>query len=159
MYYTPCIRNRVEEYLRAHDWKYEMDEDRGGLIMNVSLNNTKLQECGILILLRKDYYIVYATTDIRAGEDCRDKVADYLSRVNYGLRFGNFELDMIDGEIRFKTFVDCGKDCDCMPTDAVIERSLRSPRSALETYGDSLLAVMFGFMTPEEAVQKAEERK
>ena len=156
MSYSPCIRATLEKYLYSHHWSYEYDEEKGALRMTVALKNSKLQECGVMIQLRDQYFIVYATTDIRAGEDCREKVADYLSRVNYGLRWGNFELDMSDGEIRYKVLVDCGKDCDSMPSDSVIEHSLYYPISAMEKYGDSLLGVMFGFMTPVEAIEKAE---
>ena len=32
-------------------------------------------------------------------------VAEFLTRANYGLALGNFELDMEDGEINFKTIL------------------------------------------------------
>lgn len=156
MFYAPCIRESLENYLKKNRWQYNVDEEKNAIVMNMGLKKSKLQECGLLIYLRENYYIVYATTEIRAGEDCRDKVADYLSRANYGLRWGNFEIDMSDGEIRYKVLVDCGKDCDCMPSDSVIEHSLYYPISTMEKYGDNLLAVMFGFMTPTEAIEKAE---
>lgn len=30
------------------------------------------------------------------------RTAEFLTRANYGLVFGNFEMDMHDGEIRYK---------------------------------------------------------
>ena len=36
----------------------------------------------------------------------REAVALYLTRANYGLILGNFEFDLDDGELRFKTSVD-----------------------------------------------------
>jgi len=33
-------------------------------------------------------------------------VNEFLTRANYGLNIGNFEMDFQDGEIRFKTAID-----------------------------------------------------
>lgn len=35
-------------------------------------------------------------------------IADFITRANYGLPLGNFELDMNDGELNFKNTVDVG---------------------------------------------------
>lgn len=35
----------------------------------------------------------------------RPAVAEFLTRANYGLALGNFELDLDDGEINFKTIL------------------------------------------------------
>ena len=36
-------------------------------------------------------------------EDKRDVVCRYITRANYGLRNGNLEMDLDDGEVRYKT--------------------------------------------------------
>jgi hypothetical protein len=33
-------------------------------------------------------------------------MAEFLTRANYGMVIGNFEMDYADGEVRFKTSVD-----------------------------------------------------
>src|SRR3954466_14252381 len=38
----------------------------------------------------------------------RAEVAMFLTRANYGLPIGNFEIDLDDGEVRFKTSIDVG---------------------------------------------------
>ena len=99
-------------------------------------------------------FIVYALVNVRADEACRQAVSEYLHRANFGLRWGNFEIDMRDGEIRYKVLVDCGDDCDCLPTSSVIRRSIYFPASMLDKYGDGLLSVMYGFETPEAAATR-----
>jgi hypothetical protein len=42
----------------------------------------------------------------RVPEHRRLAMAEFLTRANYGLTIGNFELDFADGEVRFKTSVD-----------------------------------------------------
>ncbi|MEZ5253623.1 MAG: YbjN domain-containing protein [Microthrixaceae bacterium] len=49
---------------------------------------------------------VYVLTDVRVPEDRRLAVAELFTRANYGMRIGNFELDLRDGEVRYKSSVD-----------------------------------------------------
>jgi hypothetical protein len=50
--------------------------------------------------------IFYAVAATRAPEAARLRVAEFITRANYGLRIGNFELDFGDGEVRYKTSID-----------------------------------------------------
>ena len=38
-------------------------------------------------------------------ENKREMVSEYINRVNYGTILGNFEIDMNDGEVHYKTSV------------------------------------------------------
>lgn len=67
--------------------------------------------------------------------------------------FNNFEMDYRDGEIRFRVAVDCD---ECMPSSTVIRNSIIFPHQAFSKYGNGLLTVMFGVMTPEEAIKGIE---
>ena len=155
MSYGYFIKEAIEDFLKEDDWHYTFDEEKELIRMGINLNG-KIKECKLLVDLRDTYYYVYATISINADEDCRQKVAEYLTRANYGMRFGNFEMDMEDGEIRYKMTVDCGDDSDCIPTKSIIKRSIYTPASMMQKYGDELLAVMYGFMEPKEAIEKAE---
>jgi hypothetical protein len=42
----------------------------------------------------------------RVPETRRREVMEFLTRANYGLLLGNFELDLSDGEVRFKCALD-----------------------------------------------------
>ncbi len=52
--------------------------------------------------------VFYSLCPFTAPEDKRAAVAEFLTRANYGMVLGNFELDFEDGEIRFKTSVGLG---------------------------------------------------
>lgn len=43
-------------------------------------------------------------------EDRRLALAEFLTRANYGLFIGNFEMDWQDGEVRYKTSIDVAGD-------------------------------------------------
>lgn len=50
-------------------------------------------------------FVFYVLIPIKVTEDLRLAIAEYLTRVNYGLRIGNFEMDYEDGELRYKSAV------------------------------------------------------
>lgn len=49
--------------------------------------------------------IIYVRSSLRFPVGRRKQLAEYLTRSNYGLVLGNFELDMNDGEVRYKCSV------------------------------------------------------
>ena len=155
MSYSMSIRRAIERFLTADDWRYTVNEEKELIRMGVNINS-KLKETTLIIDLRDEFYIVYATINVEADDECREAGAEFLTRANYGMRWGNFELDMNDGEIRYKVLVDCGDDCDCLPTNSVIKNSIYIPAQMMQKYGNALLAVMYGFKTPKEAVEEAE---
>lgn len=147
------IKTSVIEYLDGVKWHYTVDEDRPIVRCSVALKG-KLKSCKLVIHLLEKCFIVYAYVSVRADADCRAAICDYLQRANFGLRWGNFEMDMNDGEIRYKVLVDCGDDADHLPTDSLLRRSFYFPPAMLDKYGDGMLSVMYGMETPEAAIDR-----
>lgn len=149
------VRNAVEDFLTSDEWHYRYNEENETIVAGVNIKS-KLKETELRIRIGDHRYIVYAYINIAADEDCRERVAEYIARANYGLTWGNFELDMRDGEIRYKYPVDFGDDCDTIPSDSIIARSIYIPCEMMQKYGDGLIAVMYDIKTPEEAIKEAE---
>ena len=106
--------------------------------------------------MREKDYLIYVFSPL--GPDKGDaatmkRTAEFLTRANYGLVFGNFEMDMHDGEIRYKTFVPCGGEAPCAD---VIRRSIYVPAMMLDRYGDGLLKVLYSDIDPEKACSMCE---
>lgn len=80
-------------------------------------------------------------------------MAEFVCRANYGLKNGNFEFDMREGEIRFKCFVDCE---GIAPTVEIIRNSIHCPAAMFEQYGDGIVGILFGNMSAKDAVSKCE---
>ena len=51
-------------------------------------------------------FLFYVIAPVKAPEEVRAAVAEYITRANYGLRIGNFEMDYTDGEVRYKSSLD-----------------------------------------------------
>lgn len=56
---------------------------------------------------RSDVQVMfYSMCPVTTPEERRTAMAEYITRANYGLVIGNFELDFRDGEVRYKTSID-----------------------------------------------------
>jgi len=83
----------------------------------------------------KDLVLLYSIAPRRVPEALRPEVAAFLTRANYGLADGNFELDFDDGEVRFKTVLHVqGDGLDAL----LVKRIVRANGTALETYLPSI---------------------
>jgi hypothetical protein len=83
----------------------------------------------------------YSVCPLTVPENRRREVADFLTRANYGLAVGNFELDFDDGEIRYKTVLEVeGRDI----SPALVKRLVQANGLAMETYLPGIGAVVAG---------------
>jgi hypothetical protein len=89
----------------------------------------------------KGLILVYSICPQRAPEQRRNEVAEFLTRANYGLAAGNFELDFADGEIRYKSVLHTQGDGVDAPT---LKRLVRANGIAMETYLPGIAKVIVG---------------
>ena len=83
------------------------------------------------------------------------EMVEFTTRANYGLRCGNFEMDMRDGEIRYKVFVDC--EGSFLPPRDVIRNSIVIPAMMFERYTPGILDILFKEAKAVDAIAKCEE--
>ena len=87
-----------------------------------------------------DAVLFYSICPLRVPEELRLEAAHFLTRANYGLAAGNFELDFADGEIRFKTVLHLDGELSA----AAVKRAVRANGIAMETYLPGIGAVIAG---------------
>ena len=154
--YEDEIVDAIKNYLDSDDWKYSFDGEDKTFSFNIRIDG-KLKNLRYIIFVRPECYTVYALSPVNADiEDSQamGRMADFICRANYGLRNGNFELDMRDGELRYKTFVDCA---ELVPSAEVVKNSIMLPAFMFEKYSPGMLDIIFKEATAEEAIEKCEE--
>lgn len=80
-------------------------------------------------------------------EPNKNQMAKLLAMINYGLIFGNFEIDYSDGEVRYKT----AQTAKLHTIKEVIEDSIIIPAYMFNKFGDAIIEVMFGIKDAQEA--------
>lgn len=155
--YSEQIKNAVQAYLTKDEWNFEFMEDRGIFRFTVGLSG-RLRQINCIVDIGTDVFLVYASTPIAPEVDDREmmnRMAEFLCRANFGLKFGNFEFDFDDGEIRYKCYVDC---VDGPPAMKTVEHAIMWPAAMFSRYGSGILEILYTDISPEIAVAKCEER-
>jgi hypothetical protein len=100
--------------------------------------------------------VVYSICPLRVSEEKRPTMAEFITRANYGLVIGNFEMDYEDGELRYKTSLDFE---DAEVTTELLRHIVYANVTTLDRYLPGILAVLAGGQTPEAAVLAIDEAK
>lgn len=154
--YSLEIANAINSYLKQDDWHFSFDEENGLFRFGLSLSS-KIKKINYIVDVKEDEYIVYAIAPIGADEEDKKMMAtmaEFVCRANYGLKNGNFELDMRDGEVRFKCFVDCES---ITPSKDMVQNSIHCPAIMFKRYGSGIVDIIFGNVTATEAVERCEK--
>lgn len=97
------ITGAIKETAKEQGW--EIQEWRGMIKIEASSENGTWQTfCKALDEEKRFCY--YSLCPVNAAKDRIPYMAEVLTRINYGLKVGNFEMDYDTGEIHFKTYVD-----------------------------------------------------
>ena len=148
MAYSSVLRDALQSFFDSSGITVSFSEKGGYGIFSFRVKvRSKLQNVQTIVIVREDNYSALITLPLAADEDHRLAVAEYLTRANFNLRIGNFELNMESGEIRYKTYV-ASMDA---PDPVIIRNSIFLPLAMIDRFGDGLLEVLFGFRSPKEA--------
>ena len=153
--HTEAIVEAIGDFLDDDDWKYEYQGEKNLFKMGVSLR-CRLQSTRLYIDVKEDAYLVYAISPISGVEDTTTELMRYITRANYALINGNFELDVRDGEVRYKSYVNCDGLSE-LP-DAIIRDSIYVPCAMMNKYGDGIAAIAMGYSDADTELKKAEGR-
>ena len=146
------IRSFLRTHFEAEDLEREGEED----MISFRLEDEGGNEWGCLALAdeQSEQAIFYSVVLETAPPEHRPEVMKFVTLANYGMQVGNFELDLEDGEVRFKTSVDVegielGED--------MLRNMVELNILMMGLYYDGLIAVMRGGMTAEQAIAEIEE--
>ena len=101
----------------------------------------------------QEQFVFYSVFPAAAPEDRRLAVAEFLTRANYGLVIGNFEMDFTDGEIRYKTGVDIEGD---RLSPALVRQLVYANVLTMDRYLPGIMSVLYGDVSPAEAIAQIE---
>lgn len=97
------------------------------------------------------FYSVYPDL---VPEERRIDVAEFLTRANFGMAIGNFEINLNTGEIRFKTSIDVEGDRLSM---SLFEQLVMANVNIMDQYLPGIEQVIKGKVSPEVAIAQIED--
>lgn len=102
---THNIFDTVLQFFQEDNWNFRQIEGKPILQMGFSGANGSWM-CFAQAQDDNQRFIFYSVMESKVPANKRQTVAEYLTRANYGLVLGNFEMDFSDGEVRYKTSID-----------------------------------------------------
>jgi len=104
---------------------------------------------------REDQFLFffYSVCPVNVPDEKRELMAEFITRANYGLKIGNFEMDFSDGELRYKTSLDVEND---RLTAALISNLVYANVWTMDRYLPGILSLLYSEVSAVEAVERVE---
>jgi len=144
------LKQVVIDFMKAEDLKFRAEADVlflsfGGKTLSYEAVFDTKEDKGIVLF--------YMFGPVKVPVNKRAIVSEFLTRANYGLQVGNFEMDLEDGEVRYKaTLVAEG----VVPKAATMKRMMYPAILTMNRYYPYVLEICFGTATPKDAIAAAE---
>ncbi|MBC8161202.1 MAG: YbjN domain-containing protein [Roseiflexaceae bacterium] len=139
-------------FLEEDEWYPARAEGWHGYWVHYTGSNAEIR-CFAQIRVEMEVLLIYAMSPIRAPEQLRAAVAEFVTRANYGLNIGNFELSYEDGRVRFKTSLDF-EGADLTPN--LIRNTIYPAVRTMNSYLPGLMKVMYAGAAPAAAIAEIE---
>jgi hypothetical protein len=95
----------VTTYLQADGWTIHQVGDELTYSMTVEGEHSSWS-CIAQVFEEENLFIFYSACPFDVPEEKREELLRLLNDINYNLVYGNFEMDSINGHIRFRTSID-----------------------------------------------------
>ncbi len=142
----------MTKFFSDDSWPYIVLEDRPILTMNFEGKNAKWS-CFAQAREEQQQFVFYSLCPVNAPEDRRAALAEFLTRANYGLIVGNFEMDFEDGEIRYKTSVDF----EGLPlAPEAFRTAVYANVSMMDQYLPGIMQIIYSAVSPREMIDQVE---
>ena len=154
--YSIELANVVKNFLEEDDWNYSFDANTG--VFDFSLRSkSKIKKINFAIDVQDDEIIVYGISPVGADFDNPEmmaRMAEFICRANYGLKNGCFEIDFSDGEVRFRSFIDCD---GFVPNTKVVQNSVHCTAAMFRRYAPGIIDIIFADKSAKEAIEMCEK--
>lgn len=146
----------VKSTLKKAEINYGFIRDKGIFHFAWESEDKLLDGIKIIIVPEREigryanFYAIYPQKAIC----CITEMEEFLTRANYSLPLGNFELDLIDGEIRFKMSI--YPESDQIPSEGKIIGTIYGVYKMYERYAKGIMAIINEELNPDEAIALCE---
>jgi hypothetical protein len=144
----------IIDFFTEDDWTFTKLQGQSTLQVVCQGENGKWN-CYAQARESQEQFVFYSLYPEVAPEDKRLAMAEFLTRANYGLIIGNFEMDFNDGEIRYKTSIDV--EGDLLSTD-LIKQLVYANIMMMDHYIPGIQAVINGRLSAAEAISQVENQ-
>ncbi len=96
--------NIIKDFLKSQEWQFTQVKGKNVLLFGIGGKNGNFQ-CIADLIEEDKRFIFFSVCGTNTPSNKRPEMLELLNNLNYKLFFGNFEMDLEDGEIRFRTSI------------------------------------------------------
>jgi len=145
--------SRLIDFMDQEEWKYEIVEGETVLRFYFKGSAGRLL-CYADVEEDKDWLIFYSYLPVNVPGEKIASASEFFARANRGMRIGNFELDVDDGEIRYKTSIDVeGGDL----THKMMDNLLRANLSTMNRYFNGVMQLIYSNRSATDLIREIEQ--
>lgn len=146
------IFDTMTEFFQQEKWTYDQIPDQP--ILRMGMNGKSGKWVGYAQAREdQDQFVFYSVLPVTAPADKRLAIAELLTRMNYGLVIGNWEMDFRDGEIRYKTSIDVENDRLSL---ALVRNAVYLNLQMMDRCLSAIMGVLYGGISIDVALQQME---
>ncbi len=145
------ILDVVVRFFDNDGWKYQLLD--GNVIKLGFQGENGAWNCYAQAKEEREQFLFYSVLSASVPSEKRAAMAEYLTRANYGLILGNFEMDYFDGEIRYKTSAVVR---DSHLDEAMVKHLVYTNVLTTDRYFPGIMKVIYSDIPPSEAIEQIE---
>lgn len=146
------IFNTVIEFFEEDGWNFHWLEGMSVLSVPFTGKNGRWM-CYAQAREEQEQFVFYSVSPINAPPERQTALANFITRANYGMIIGNFEMDHSDGEVRYKTSIDVEGD---QLSAALVKQLVYANVIIMDRYLPGIMAVIYGDSDPASEIEKIE---
>ncbi len=140
----------IKQFFSEDEWFFVEEEDKSVSALQLRMNHWGENgrfSCMAEYNEKQRIFYFYSYFPINIPPEKRAKMAEFITRVNYGMRIGNFEMDIEDGELRFRTSIDFENSDLTYP---LVSNHVYPNVWMMDRYLPGLFSVVYSEKSPEE---------
>jgi len=145
------LLEKAMAYFQEDDWDIHPISDT--VVQTAFKGDNGEWDCLAVVLESSDHFLFYSIVGPRVPENVWAPMAFFLHRANHGLNIGNFEFDLSQGEIRFKTSLQCKVD---QFSHQIFQTLVHHNVLVVDEYMPGILSIISESMSAEAAIMMIE---
>jgi hypothetical protein len=142
------ILEEIIDFFEQEEWNFVKIQDKSALRLSFQGENGQW-DCLALANEESREFVFYSLFPLMIPENKRMAIAELITRINYGISLGNFELDFVKGKVNYKTSLNVKND---YLTDDLIQNLVYTNLSMMDKYLPILVRVIDENLSPLEAL-------
>lgn len=150
---SDLMLNAVTEFLIQEDWPYEMASEDPAILTMGFAGHSGQWNCFLQLRAVQEQVVFYSICPFEIPEGSRENLMEFVTRANFGLVIGNFELNLADGELRYKTSIDVEGEA---LTPKLVKSLIFANVFTMDRYLSGIQLLLQTDLSPEAAIRQVE---